>query len=186
GDGIPYRTYPGNRHPLAAYFTRGSGHNESAQYTEDGLAYQRIVDRLLVKFETARAAMPAPEVDLVAGANVGIIAYGSTHQAIREARDILAADGMKTSYLKIRSYPFATGPVLDFIRGHKKVFLVEQNRDAQMAGLLKLDLGAPAAKIRSVLHYSGFPLPTEAVVSGILDKNAFTDENAPVILNGGE
>lgn len=187
GDGICYRTYPGNAHPLAAYFTRGSGHNERAAYTEDGMDYQRIVDRLLVKFETARKTLPPSGVDLVSGAKVGIIAYGSSHQVMTEVRDTLSAGGIKSSYLRIRSFPFKTQPIKDFIKTHEKVFIVEQNRDAQMLQILKSEIGRDAMKIRPILHYSGFPLPAEVVVDGVMRKHhEEVAESAPVGMEGGE
>ncbi|MBI2070123.1 MAG: 2-oxoacid:acceptor oxidoreductase subunit alpha [Elusimicrobia bacterium] len=186
-DGIPYRTYPGNAHPSAAYFTRGSGHNESAVYTEDGVAYQRIADRLLKKFETARGFLPQPAVDYVPGAKVGLIAYGSTDQIIHESRDLLAAEGVKTNYLKIRSYPFALEPVKEFFKKCDKIFLIEQNRDAQMAQLVKLELGKDAHKLQPLLHYTGFPIPTEVVVETILAKKKETPEVfAHAMMEGGE
>ncbi|MEK6543971.1 MAG: 2-oxoacid:acceptor oxidoreductase subunit alpha [Elusimicrobiota bacterium] len=192
GDGICYRTYPGNPHPLAAYFTRGSGHNEAAAYSEDGHIYQRNLERLSRKFDTARTLVPAPVVDSVAGAEVGIIAYGSTDQAIAEARDTLAATGVKTSYMRLRSYPFDMVKIEAFFAKHKKVFVVEQNRDAQMAQLLKLELSLEqAAKMRTILHFSGFPMPFEVIVDGISHKAAHAkhldvEQKMPEIVTGGE
>ncbi len=109
GDAIPYRTLPGTPHPLAAYFTRGSGHDEQARYTESSEAYPRVMDRLARKFETARGLVPAPIVDSTAGAEVGLVAFGSTHHAMREARDQLRGDGIKTSYLLLRALPVFQG-----------------------------------------------------------------------------
>lgn len=183
GDGICYRTHPGNPHPLAAYFTRGSGHNEAAAYTEDGIVYQRNLDRLSRKFETARKHLPEPAADFVKGAKVGILAYGSTHQAIKEARDVLEGMGLKTHYMRLRAYPFRMEAVRDFFQKCEKVFVVEQNRDAQMAQLLRLELDLEEIrKMHSVLHYSGFPIPTEVVVDGILEKHveAAVAEAAPM------
>ncbi|MBI4063933.1 MAG: 2-oxoacid:acceptor oxidoreductase subunit alpha [Elusimicrobia bacterium] len=170
-DGITYRTYPGNAHPLAAYFTRGSGHNEAAAYTEDGVAYQRVADRLSKKYETARGFMPESKTDYVSGAKVGIVAYGSTDQIVQESRDILAKSNVKTNYLKLRSIPFQLSPVQEFFDKCDKVYVVEQNRDAQVAQIIKLELGPEAfKKMHSVLHYSGFPIPTESVVEEISGK----------------
>lgn len=182
GDGICWRTYPGNPHPLAAYFTRGSGHNEAAAYTEDGVAYQRNMDRLLVKFETARKHVPGPVADYMQGAREGILAYGSTHQAIREARDLLASEGRKTHYLRIRGYPFDLKPIREFFSKCDKVHVVEQNRDAQMVQMLRLELDSREAdKMRPALHYSGFPIPTEAIVGDILNKRAAPKETVPAV-----
>ncbi|MBI4248450.1 MAG: 2-oxoacid:acceptor oxidoreductase subunit alpha [Elusimicrobia bacterium] len=187
GDGICYRTYPGNSHPKAAYLTRGSGHNEQAAYTEDGAAYQKVIDRLNKKFETSRTLLPEPETDYRPGAAVGILAYGSTHQAVAEARRILQESGIETNYLRIRSYPFQKRPVEAFFEKCRTVVVVEQNRDAQMAQILKLEIPSEhAAKIRSVLHYDGFPIPAEALVEGIAAKAGPTDASAPVIAAGEE
>ncbi len=171
GDGITYRTYPGNPHPLAAYFTRGSGHSEAAAYTEDGVTYQRNLDRISKKFETARGLVPKPVEDTVAGAKIGIIAYGTTDQVMVEARDILGARGVKTNYLRLRAYPWDQKTIREFFKKCQKVFVVEQNRDAQMAQMLKLEIEPDEIKkVHSVLHYSGFPMPTDVVVSGVLEK----------------
>jgi 2-oxoglutarate ferredoxin oxidoreductase subunit alpha len=166
GDAIPYRTLPGTPHPLAAYFTRGSGHDEQARYTESSETYVRVLDRLSRKFDTARGILPAPVADRVAGAEVGLLAFGSTHHAMAETRDVLAADGLRTSYLRVRAYPFAPG-VRAFLESHDRVYVVEQNRDAQMAALLRMDCPDLAPRIRSILHYDGMPIDAESVVNGI-------------------
>jgi 2-oxoglutarate ferredoxin oxidoreductase subunit alpha len=166
GDGIPYRTVPGTPHPLAAYFTRGSGHDEAARYTESPEVYRRVMDRLAKKYETARGLVPPPVVDTVKGADVGVLAFGSTHWAVVEARDRLAADGLKTGYLLLKALPF-TKDVRAFLGSHRVVYVVEQNRDGQMAGLLKMEYPELATRIRSVLHYDGLPVNTSAVVDGI-------------------
>ena len=166
GDAIPYRTLPGTSHPLAAYFTRGSGHDEQARYTESSEAYVRVMDRLARKFETARGILPAPVLDPTPGAEVGLLAFGSTHHAMAETRDILAADGLSTSYLRVRAYPFASG-VRAFLEAHERVYVIEQNRDAQMAALLRMDSPDLAARIRSVLHYDGLPIDAESIVKGV-------------------
>ncbi|MBI4057356.1 MAG: 2-oxoacid:acceptor oxidoreductase subunit alpha [Elusimicrobia bacterium] len=187
GDGIPYRTYPGNSHPLAAYFTRGSGHNEQAAYTEDGTVYQRNMDRLLKKFETSRKLLPTSVENSMPGAKIGILAYGSTHQAMQEVRDALSGRGVKTHYLRLRGYPFQIEPIRNFFAKCDRVFVVEQNRDAQMAQLLKLELESKEInKIHSVLHYSGFPIPPEALVEGIYRKNGVAAESMPTSAAGGE
>jgi 2-oxoglutarate ferredoxin oxidoreductase subunit alpha len=169
GDGIPYRTLPGTKHPLAPYFTRGSGHNEHAGYSELPEDYKNNVDRLTRKFDTARQRVPGPVIDKKPQAEIGIIGYGTSHWAIEEARDRLRDDhGMPTSYLRLRAYPF-NREVRDFINRHRRVFVVEQNRDAQMLSLLKLDFGAEEIeKMRSVCHYDGLPITPGSVVRGIL------------------
>jgi 2-oxoglutarate ferredoxin oxidoreductase subunit alpha len=164
GDAIPYRTLPGTDHPQAAYFTRGSGHNDNAKYTEKPQEYQDLMDRLARKFETARTLVPAPEVVQTGKSKVGMIAYGTSDFAVTEARDLLLKEnGVNVDYLRIRSFPF-TPEVTDFVAGHERVYVVEQNRDAQMLQLLKLELPAPeTVKLRSVLHYNGLPITARAI-----------------------
>ena len=170
GDGIPYRTLPGTDHPAAAYFTRGSGHNENAEYTERAGDYQTNMDRLTRKFETARKYVPTPVITGEKDSEVGIIAYGSSHWAVMESRDQLEADeSLKTRYLRLRALPF-TGEVLSFIRSCKRVYVVEQNRDAQMAQLLRLEVSNEPGeqdKIRSVLHYNGLPIDARSVTDEV-------------------
>jgi 2-oxoglutarate ferredoxin oxidoreductase subunit alpha len=167
GDGIPWRTLPGTNAP--AYFTRGSGHNELAQYTERPDDYVKNLDRLARKFETAKAMVPPPIADVHRAADVGIIAFGSSHWAVEEARDQLREEqGVETSYLRLRAYPF-TPHVHDFIRRHRRVYVVEQNRDAQMLKLLLMDGEAEfAARLRSVLHYNGLPIDARSISDDIL------------------
>jgi 2-oxoglutarate ferredoxin oxidoreductase subunit alpha len=167
GDGIPYRTVPGDGMP--AYFARGSGHNEKAQYSERADDYANNLDRLARKFETARTLVPKPEVDLVRGARIGLIGYGTTHWAIVESRDQLKAEhALDVSYLRLRSYPF-TPDVFDFIDACDRVYIVEQNRDAQMLSLLKIECSpARFAKLRSVRHYLGLPIDGRSVTMELL------------------
>src|SRR5438045_5084176 len=138
-DGITYRTLPGTDHPAAGYFTRGSGHDEHARYTERADAYARNMDRLSKKFETARKAMPAPVVDEAAKSSIGLIAFGSTNSAIVEARQALAEAGRPVDYLRVRAPPLSPAAA-DFVGRHDRVYVVEQNRDAQMFDLIKLAL----------------------------------------------
>lgn len=167
GDGIPYRTIPGTPHPLAGYFTRGSGHNERAGYSERPDDYKNNMDRLNRKYETARRFVPAPEVDTRPGGEAGIVAFGSSHWAVLEARDILLARGVETSYLLLRAIPF-TDAVRKFLERHPRVYVVEQNRDGQMAALLKSEYPETASRIRSILHYDGLPIDARGIVEGIL------------------
>jgi 2-oxoglutarate ferredoxin oxidoreductase subunit alpha len=174
GDGIPYRTLPGED-SKGAYFTRGSGHNRYGGYTEDSAEYQDVMDRLLVKWETARHLVP-PAVLTKARrkTRLGIIAYGSSDGAVIEARDRLAERGVHADYLRIRAFPFGD-EVREFLKTHKTVFVVEQNRDAQMRSLLLLEAGASGERLVSILHYDGMPIPGECVVQGIathLEKEA--------------
>ena len=182
GDGIPYRTLPGTDHPAAAYFTRGSGHNENAQYTERPGDYKNNMERLARKFETARKYVPAPEVVGEADVEIGIIAFGSSHWAVMESRDQLEADeNLKTRYLRLRALPF-NEEVASFIRSCKRVYVVEQNRDAQMAQLLRLEVSNETGeqdKIRSVLHYNGLPIDARSVTDEIADSEKTTSNASP-------
>ncbi len=166
-DGIPWRTLPGTDMP--AYFTRGSGHNEKGQYSERSDDYERNLDRLRRKFDTAATLVPKPEVDAPAGARVALIAYGTSHWAVIETRDQLRQEaGLETSYLRLRGYPF-TPELGEFIDRHDRVYVVEQNRDAQMAALMRMDLDvARIAKLRSVLHYNGLPIDARSVTDAVL------------------
>ena len=172
GDGIPYRTIPGDGMP--AFFTRGSGHNVKAQYSERPDDYVDNVDRLARKFETARTHVPTPVVDIEKEAKIGIIGYGTSHWAITESRDQLREEtNVKTSYLRVRAYPF-TDEITKFIDAHERIYVVEQNRDAQLALLLKLELTPErCGKLRSVLHYSGLPIDARSVSEDILAQEGF-------------
>ena len=171
GDAIPYRTVPGTNHPMAAYFTRGSGHNEKAQYSERGDDYQNNMERLNRKFETARTLVPKPEIVANDTSKVGIIAFGTSDFAVRESRDQLAREfNVETDYLRLRAYPF-TREVHDFVASHDRVYVVEQNRDAQMLSLMKLDLAVDQlTKLRSVLHYNGLPIDARSVTDDIVSQ----------------
>jgi 2-oxoglutarate/2-oxoacid ferredoxin oxidoreductase subunit alpha len=169
GDGISYRTLPGTEHPAAAYFARGSGHNEASQYSERPDDYERNMERLNRKFETARSFVPRPEMVSTGNSKIGIIAYGSSHWAIVEARDQLRKEHhLETDYLRLRAYPF-TRQVHDFVAQHERVYLVEQNRDAQMLSLLKLDVRPElVVRLRSIAHIHGLPLDARSVTDEIM------------------
>jgi 2-oxoglutarate ferredoxin oxidoreductase subunit alpha len=169
GDGIPYRTLPGTDHPKAAYFTRGSGHNERAQYSERPEDYQNLMERLARKFETARKLVPAPVTVQTGKSKAGIIAYGTSDFAVMESRDQLKKEyGVEADYLRIRAYPFAK-EIREFVAAHERVYVVEQNRDAQMLSLLKLDLPADQTpKLRSVRHFNGLPIDARSVTDEIV------------------
>jgi 2-oxoglutarate ferredoxin oxidoreductase subunit alpha len=169
GDGIPYRTLPGNGNPLAAYFTRGSGHNEKAQYTERPDDFERGMERLNKKFQTARSFVPRPEVITDGTSKIGILAYGTTHWAITESRDQLSHEyNVATDYIRVRAYPF-TREVHDFIASHDRVYVVEQNRDGQMASLLKLDIKAELTpRLRSICHIHGLPIDARSVTDELM------------------
>jgi 2-oxoglutarate/2-oxoacid ferredoxin oxidoreductase subunit alpha len=164
GDGIGYRTLPGTPHPAAAYFARGSGHNENAQYSERASDFERNMERLNRKFETARSFVPRPEIINGNNAKIGIIGYGTSHWGITESRDQLREEyGIETDYLRLRAYPF-TREVHDFIEQHEPVYVVEQNRDAQMLSLLKLDVKPElATRLRSIAHITGLPLDARSI-----------------------
>jgi len=166
GDGITYRTLPGED-PKGAYFVRGSGHNRQGAYTEDSMEYQDVMERLLVKWETAKKLVPPALVTRAAKpTRLGIIAFGSSDGAVTEARDRLLEQGIHTDYLRLRAFPFGS-EVSDFLQEHDTVFVVEQNRDAQMKSLLKLETDNAADKLSSILHYNGMPIPSECVVAGV-------------------
>jgi len=169
GDGVGYRTLPGTDHPAAAYFTRGSGHNDKSNYSERPDDYENNMERLNRKFETSRSFVPRPEIlkgDKAGGEKVkiGIIAYGTSHWGIIESRDQLRNEyAIETDYLRLRAYPF-TREVHDFIEQHERTYVVEQNRDAQMLSLLRLDLKPELiTRLRSISHLDGLPLDARSV-----------------------
>ena len=167
GDGIPWRTLPGMiDHPLAAYFTRGSGHTERATYSERPDDYKNNMDRLAKKFETAKRHVPAPVVSSGSGSRVGIIAYGSSDFAVEEARVLLRKQGIETDYLRLRALPF-TPDAAAFVASHDRVYVVDQNRDGQMYELLCVEVVGDSPRLRSLRHYDGFPLDAETVVEGV-------------------
>src|SRR5579862_7185233 len=168
GDGIPYRTLPGTNHPMGAYFTRGSGHNEKAQYSEKPEDWVHNLDRLAKKFETARNFVPAPVFSGDESAEIGLIAYGSTDEPMQETIDQLAAQGIRTQYMRIRAFPF-TQSVHRFIQKKKRVYVIEQNRDGQMLQLLKCDIAAElVVKLRSVRSYDGLPVAARMVSEAVV------------------
>jgi 2-oxoglutarate ferredoxin oxidoreductase subunit alpha len=171
GDAIGWRTLPGTAHPKAAYFTRGSGHNDAAAYTEKPDEYQAVMDRLTRKFENARKLVPAPVVVKDGTSKIGFIAYGTTDFALGESLDQIKKEyGVDVDYLRIRAYPFAH-EIHDFVASHERVYVVEQDRDAQLASLLKLDLPAEqVVKLRSILHYNGLPLDARTITEEFATK----------------
>ena len=165
GDGIPYRTLPGVD-PKGAYFTRGSGHTRHGAYTEDSAAYQDVVDRLLVKWETARSIVPEPEIEYSKFNKAAILTVGSGHAACREALDRLAVDNVRLNYCRVKAFPFADA-VRDFLAQHEVVYVVEQNRDAQLRTLLILDADGDPRKLVPLLHYNGMPINAGFVVDAV-------------------
>jgi 2-oxoglutarate/2-oxoacid ferredoxin oxidoreductase subunit alpha len=170
GDGIPYRTLPGT-HPKGSYFTRGSGHTRYGEYTEDAEEYQDVIDRLLVKWETARTMVPEPEIQYSKFNKAAILSVGSSNGACKEALDRLDALKISLNYCRVRAFPFADS-VKDFIEQHEVVYIVEQNRDAQLRTLLILDCEADPAKLQPLLHYHGMPLNAGFVVKRILEERS--------------
>jgi 2-oxoglutarate ferredoxin oxidoreductase subunit alpha len=168
GDGIPYRTVPGNPHRMASYFTRGSGHDADAGYSEDENDYKYILDRLRKKFDTARKYVPKPMIEMTKGVKTGIICYGSSYEPVREARDRLRGSGLKTNHMLVRALPL-TSEVRDFLAEHDTIYLVEQNRDGQMAAIMKDECPELGAKIVSILVYNGLPLTAGEIVKQIFD-----------------
>jgi 2-oxoglutarate/2-oxoacid ferredoxin oxidoreductase subunit alpha len=166
GDGIGYRTLPGV-HPKAAYFTRGSGHNQYGAYTEDAADYQLVLDRLMKKWATAKRLVPRAVIDATAASRVAIVSLGSCDGAIREAHDVLKGLGVAVDYMRVRSFPF-TEDVERFLAAHELLFVVEQNRDAQLRALLTLETAVEKSKLRSLLHYSGLPISSAFIVEGVL------------------
>jgi 2-oxoglutarate ferredoxin oxidoreductase subunit alpha len=166
GDGIPYRTVAGNPHRVASYFTRGSGHDADARYSEDEHDYKYILDRLRKKFDTARKFVPKPIVEKERGVKTGIVCYGSSYEPVREARDRLKARGLRTNHMLIRALPLTT-EVRDFFAEHDTIYLVEQNRDGQMAAIIKDEWPELGTKIVSVLIYNGLPATPLEVVNQI-------------------
>jgi 2-oxoglutarate ferredoxin oxidoreductase subunit alpha len=167
GDGIAARTLPGV-HPKGAYFVRGSGHDKHAAYTEDADEYREVVDRLATKLKMAEEAVPAPEVHQRnrKPASVGLVALGGTHAAMLEARDALAADGIDVDYMRIKAFPFGES-VRHFLATHEAIFVVEQNRDAQLRSLLAIETGVERDRMTPVLDYGGMPLTAEFVTAEV-------------------
>ncbi|HEX5459534.1 MAG TPA: 2-oxoacid:acceptor oxidoreductase subunit alpha [Steroidobacteraceae bacterium] len=166
GDGIPYRTLPGV-HPKGAYFARGSGHSQYGNYTEDSTEYQIVLDRLMRKWDTAKRLVPRAAIDATAGSDIGIVSLGSCDSAIREAMAILKLRGVGVNYMRVRAFPFSED-VERFLAAHRLLFIVEQNRDAQLRSLLTLETSVEKSKLRSLLHYSGLPISSRFIVEGIL------------------
>jgi 2-oxoglutarate/2-oxoacid ferredoxin oxidoreductase subunit alpha len=172
GDGIPYRTIPGDGMP--AYFARGSGHNAKGQYSERPDDYVENMDRLARKFETARKFVPRPEIERNPKAKIGFIGYGTSHYATQESRDQLREEmNVETSYFRLRAYPF-TDDLVAFIDAHERLYVIEQNRDAQLLQLMKLELTPErVSKLRSVLHYNGLPIDARSISDDVLAQEGF-------------
>jgi 2-oxoglutarate ferredoxin oxidoreductase subunit alpha len=170
GDGIGHRTLPGNEEPRASFFTRGSGHDDNALYSESPEVYERTMERLARKHDTARHAVPKPILDEKPGGvnRAAIVAYGTTHHAVVEARDLMHSLGVDVDYMRVRALPFPP-EVSAFIERHDRVYVVEQNRDAQMLGILRSELtGSQIDRLASVLHANGVPIDAHTIVEPLL------------------
>jgi len=165
GDGIPYRTLPGNRHPHSAYFARGTGHDPYGRYSEEPEIWEKGLDRLKKKISLARALCPQPVIDEMKS-KIGIISFGSADPAVEEARDLMSEKGLKVDYLRLRSVPFSP-LVKEFIIKHDVVYIVELNRDGQMKQLLTIDNPDLAGRLVSVCHTDGLPLTAEWITDQI-------------------
>jgi 2-oxoglutarate ferredoxin oxidoreductase subunit alpha len=172
GDGIAYRTVPGNRHPLSSYFARGTGHDEHARYTEDSSMWVKNMERLKKKYETARQYVPEPVLYTRPGATVGVIGFGSTEAAIQEAVHQLSAEhNIQADFLRVRALPF-TQEVTDLINKYDQVFVVEMNRDGQLKQILSMEYPEKAGNLKSVAYGDGMPAAAQWVREGILVKYA--------------
>jgi 2-oxoglutarate ferredoxin oxidoreductase subunit alpha len=168
GDAIPYRTLPGTHPTKGAFFTRGTSHDENARYTEDGRIHARVIDRIRRKFDTAATLVPKPEITIRdKSGTTGLIYFGANAPAVREALDLLEREGIKINALRLKAFPF-TRDVAAFCAAHERVFVVEQNRDAQMRSLLMTEAGVPGQKLVPALNYDGMPMTAAFVRSAVL------------------
>jgi 2-oxoglutarate ferredoxin oxidoreductase subunit alpha len=178
GDGIGWRTLPGTRHPKAAYFTRGTGHTESATYSERPEDYIANMERLARKFDNARKLVPGPVTVKNGTSKIGILAFGSSDFAVRESLDEIGKQyGRSVDYMRICAYPFSH-EIHDFVASHERIYVVEQDRDAQLESLLKLDLPAEQiTKLRSILHFSGLPLDAQSVTEELAARESLVSQS---------
>jgi 2-oxoglutarate ferredoxin oxidoreductase subunit alpha len=167
GDGITYRTVPGTDHPRAAYFARGTGHNDQAVYSERSDDWVKNMERLRRKFETARTLVPRPVVDYDPARHVGVVSFGSNDPAVQEARDRLTRDGVATNYLRVRALPL-TQEIKDFILNHDRVYVVENNFDGQLAQLIRMDIPEDVSHVRSLALGDGLPMTPRWVHQNIM------------------
>ncbi len=169
GDGIGWRTLPGTNHPRAAYFTRGTGHNEAAGYSERPEDWQSNLERLVRKHDTARGLVPQPVIDANGEAEIGLISYGTNDPAVAEARDRLAKAGVKTSYLRLRALPLES-TLVEFIKKHPRVYVIENNLDGQMHSLIQLHAPEFATRVVSIAKCDGLPLSARWITEAILEQ----------------
>lgn len=178
GDGIPYRTIPGTHPNKGSFVTRGTSRDEYAAYTEDGKVYARNMERLQKKWETAKTVVPAPSFYQKGNKSpYGLIFFGTSTHSAEEAMDMMEKTGTRFDAMRLRSFPF-NNQVEEFIHSHEKVFIIEQNRDAQMRSLLVNELNVNPQKMISVLNYDGMPVTADLIIS-LVNKNL-----SPIIING--
>ena len=163
--GIPSRTLPGVG-GKGAFFTRGSGHNLNAAYTEDSAEYKAVLDRIKLKLDTAANAVPEPEIRREKGADIGVICLGSTRGAVLEAMDLLKAQGIAADFMRLKGFPFGN-TVREFLESHERIFVVEQNQQGQMRSMLMIETNTPPEKLIAVLDYAGLPLTAKVVVDAV-------------------
>ncbi len=168
GDGIPYRTYPGAHPNKGAYFTRGSSHDANAAYTEDGDVYAEVMDRIALKFRTALDFLPTPEIAQKSGNALGLVYLGTTQSAIQEVLDSLTKKGIGMDTLRIKAFPFHDC-IKEFIAQHELVYVIDQNRDAQLKSLLKIECNVNEDKMHSILSYNGVLVTAQHIEQAILD-----------------
>ena len=169
GDGIPYRTLPGTDHPFSAYFARGTGHDAMATYSERSDDWVENMERLRVKMNTARELLPQPIVDDSSGSDIGIVTFGTNEDAVREARDWLANDGIVTDYLRVRALPIASS-VGEFIASHKSIFVIENNFDGQLNQLLHIESPEDISHVRSLALGDGLPMTPSWVYESLKEQ----------------
>ena len=178
GDAIPYRTLPGTHPTKGAFFTRGTSRDRFAKYSEEGPVYQDNMQRLLRKFETAKSLVPAPVVTRgQERSKCGLLYFGSSAPAVREALAALAEDGIQLDTMRLRAFPFSDA-VTDFINAHDQVFLVEQNRDAQMRSLLVNECGIDPARFISILHFDGTPITARFIIAAVAERLSLISREA--------
>ncbi len=169
GDGIPYRTVMGNQHERAAYFTRGTGHDEYGHYSEEPDVWERITNRIRMKFDLAREKLPKPVYQRIDGAEIGLIFMGSTEPAVLEAQDKLEARGIKTNSMRVRSLPFSE-EVREFIQSHQRNYVLELNLDGQLHQILTLEHCDMTDRLISVSHIDGLPMTAEWIIKSVTEK----------------
>ena len=169
GDGIPYRTVMGNTHPKAPYFTRGTGHDEYGNYSEEPDVWVRVMDRIKAKIESAREKLPKPEIREIGGARIGLIGMGSTEPALLEAQDKLEAMGIRCDYMRIRALPFSQ-EVGEFIHAHDTNYVAELNRDGQLHQILTIDYCHLTEKMASLAFMDGLPMTADYIVNAVVER----------------